>query len=152
MTHFRPQTIRVTKKFRFEMAHALTGHDGPCRNIHGHSYVLSVTISGKPSEDEKDPKHGMVVDFGDLKKIVQDEIVQHFDHTLVLRDTDKKLIQLSDPDQRVIYFPFPPTCELMLSEFHQRLASRLPQHVKLFALRLDETATSFAEWYADDNL
>ena len=64
-------TIRVTKSFTFEMAHALWNYDGPCRNIHGHSYELLVTISGHPITDENSPKLGMVMDFGDLKKIVR---------------------------------------------------------------------------------
>ncbi|MGZ4116332.1 MAG: 6-pyruvoyl trahydropterin synthase family protein, partial [Bacteroidia bacterium] len=61
--------IRVTKEFKFEMAHALLGHDGPCKNIHGHSYQLSVTLKGKPINDPSNPKTGMVVDFIDLKKL-----------------------------------------------------------------------------------
>ena len=77
-------TIRVTKEFRFEMAHALAGHDGPCRNIHGHSYLLSVTLTGTPVNDPASPKNGMVMDFSDLKKIVDSAIVRPFDHALVL--------------------------------------------------------------------
>jgi 6-pyruvoyltetrahydropterin/6-carboxytetrahydropterin synthase len=150
--HFRIPTIRVTKQFRFEMAHALTGHDGPCKNIHGHSYCLSVTISGKPSDNTKDPKYGMVMDFGDLKKIVSKEIVEQFDHVLVLNETDKDLISISRNDMRIIYFPFAPTCEMMLAEFHHRIASKLPAEVRLFSMRLDETATSYAEWHATDNI
>ncbi|CAN5214058.1 6-carboxytetrahydropterin synthase [soil metagenome] len=150
--HFRIPTIRVTKQFRFEMAHALTGHDGPCRNIHGHSYCLSVTISGKPSEDPKDPKNGMVMDFADLKKIVAKEVVEQFDHVLVLNNSDKNLISITRADQKIIYFPFAPTCEMLLAEFHHRISTKLPTHIRLFSIRLDETATSFAEWYADDNL
>ena len=150
--HFRIPTIRITKQFRFEMAHALTGHDGPCKNIHGHSYCLSVTISGKSSEDPKDPKYGMVMDFGDLKKIVAKEVTEQFDHALVLNEKDKDLITISRNDLRVIYFPFAPTCEMMLAEFHHRIAPKLPVGVRLFSMRLDETATSYAEWYADDNI
>lgn len=150
--HLRSQTIRITKQFRFEMAHALTGHDGPCRHIHGHSYCLSVTISGKPEINPADPKSGMVIDFSELKKIVQEKIVNDFDHTLVLNESDKGIISLKQNDQRVIYLPFPPTCELLLSEFHHRIAADFPENCRLFSLRLDETATSFAEWYADDNL
>ncbi len=150
--NFRIPTIRVTKQFRFEMAHALTGHDGPCKNIHGHSYCLSVTISGKPSEDAKNPKSGMVMDFSDLKKIVSKEVVEHFDHVLVLNETDKNLITLNNIDQKIIYFPFAPTCEMMLAEFQHRIVSNLPEEIRLFSMRLDETATSYAEWFADDNL
>ncbi len=64
--------IRVTKEFPFEMAHALWNYDGPCRNVHGHSYRLFVTLSGKPPIDvEGNPKNGMVIDFSDLKSIVK---------------------------------------------------------------------------------
>ena len=146
----RSPTIRVTKQFRFEMAHALTGHDGPCRNIHGHSYCLSVTVSGKPVATASSPKQGMVIDFADLKKIVQEEIVSVFDHALVLNESDKGLV--TESHQRIIYFPWPPTCELLLAEFHHRIAPRLPKEMKLRCLRLDETATSYAEWCEEDNL
>jgi len=46
------------------MAHALYGHDGPCNNIHGHTYHLHITILGSPVEEAGDPKNGMVIDFG----------------------------------------------------------------------------------------
>jgi len=67
--------VRVTKEFRFEMAHALWNYDGKCANIHGHSYILQVTVIGEPISDENSPKYGMLIDFGDLKKIVNDAIV-----------------------------------------------------------------------------
>ena len=60
--------IRVTKEFRFEGAHALTGYDGKCRHIHGHSYRLFVTLKGDIKQVQDHPKSGMVVDFSDLKK------------------------------------------------------------------------------------
>ena len=76
--------IRVTKQFTFDMAHALYGYDGPCKNIHGHTYKLSVTLKGKVIENPNHPKNGMVIDFTDFKRIVADNIVSVFDHSLVL--------------------------------------------------------------------
>ena len=111
--------IRLTKEFSFEAAHALDGYDGPCREIHGHSYRLFVTVKGTPAEDEADPKCGMVMDFGGLKRIVNEEIVSR--------------------------------CENMLADFARRIAARLPEGVALHSLKLHETATSFAEWFAGDN-
>ena len=70
--------IRLTKEFSFEAAHALDGYDGPCREIHGHSYRLFVTVKGCPAAGEGDPKCGMVMDFGVLKRIVNEEIVSHW--------------------------------------------------------------------------
>ncbi len=72
------QLIRVTKEFPFEMAHVLWNYDGPCKNVHGHSYRLFVTLSGYPSDDPLNPKNGMVIDFSDLKKIVKKGDSQHF--------------------------------------------------------------------------
>lgn len=75
--------IRITKQFSFETGHALYGYDGKCRNVHGHSYKLSVTVIGMPIGDNSHVKYGMVIDFSDLKKIVQEEIVDVFDHATV---------------------------------------------------------------------
>ncbi len=63
--------IRISKEFQFEMAHALYGYNGPCKNIHGHSYKLCVCVIGDVIKDETNAKNGMVMDFSDLKKIVQ---------------------------------------------------------------------------------
>ena len=75
--------IRITKQFSFETGHALYGYDGKCKNVHGHSYKLSVTVIGKPIADTKNVKFGMVIDFSDLKAIVKEEIVNVFDHDTV---------------------------------------------------------------------
>ena len=79
--------IRLTKEFSFEMAHTLAGYDGPCREIHGHSYKLFVTVKGEPVADAAEPKYGMVMDFGELKRIVGRLIVDRYDHALVMRAT-----------------------------------------------------------------
>ena len=83
--------IRVTKKFKFETGHALYGHDGKCKNIHGHSYQLEVTVQGKPIADKNNPKYGMVIDFSDLKEIVKKEIVDEFDHATVFNGNSPHL-------------------------------------------------------------
>lgn len=145
--------IRLTKEFSFEAAHALGGYDGPCREIHGHSYRLFVTVKGKPSVLADDPKQGMVIDFGVLKKIVNEEVVARFDHALVLRDTADAALRalLSEQFGNVQTVGYQPTCENMLDDFARRIAARLPEGVMLHALRLHETATSYAEWFAEDN-
>ncbi len=65
--------IRITKQFSFETGHALYGYDGKCKNVHGHSYKLSVTVIGSPITDRSNVKFGMVIDFTDLKKIVKEK-------------------------------------------------------------------------------
>ena len=147
--------IRLTKEFSFESAHALDGYDGLCREIHGHSYRLFVTIVGKPSRCEADPKLGMVMDFGDLKRIVNSEIVERLDHSFVLRNSEQneELKEvLGAKFKKVVLVEYQPTCENMLAEFAERLRRALPASVQLHSLRLHETATSYAEWYAEDNI
>ncbi len=146
--------IRLTKEFSFESAHALDGYDGLCREIHGHSYRLFVTIKGEPISEEGDPKLGMVMDFGDLKRIVNREIVDRLDHSFVLRDSEQNVglrEVLGAKFSKVVLIDYQPTCENMLSDFAARLQSALPTSVELHSLRLHETATSYAEWYNDDN-
>lgn len=146
--------IRLTKEFSFEAAHALEGYDGACREIHGHSYRLFVTVKGTPSERSEDPKCGMVMDFGLLKRIVNEEVVARLDHALVLRATEtaEPLIEaLGRRFGNIVTTSYQPTCENMLADFAARIAPRLPEGVSLHALRLYETATSYAEWAAEDN-
>ena len=145
--------IRVTKEFRFEAAHALKGYDGPCRNIHGHSYELSVTVTGIPETDTSSTKLGMVMDFGDLKRLVKREIIDQYDHALILNDSASKDLVLpqTEPFTKVLPVPFQPTSENFLIDFAVRIGKILPAGVKLHSLRLRETSTSYAEWFAEDN-
>jgi len=145
--------IRLTKRFTFEMAHALMGHDGLCKNIHGHSYVLWVTVIGEPSDENKDPKNGMVMDFSVLSKIVKSQIVEVFDHALVLNNKMPKNISdvFTDNFEKIILVNYQPTCENLIKDFSQRLLSNNSDKVCLFSLKLQETETAFAEWFAQDN-
>lgn len=145
--------IRITKKFKFETAHALMGYDGLCKHIHGHSYELSVTVLGQPIEDESSPKLGMVMDFSELKKIVKEEIVDKMDHSLLLNEKGPKARNLQNTDimfQKVVLVPYQPTSEMMLFDFAKRIKNKLPKNIKLHHMLLHETATSYAEWYAED--
>jgi 6-pyruvoyltetrahydropterin/6-carboxytetrahydropterin synthase len=145
--------IRITKEFSFEMAHALMGYDGPCRNVHGHSYGLKVTITGTPINEPNNPKLGMVMDFGDLKKIVRETVVDVFDHALVLNSAMRASVdgQLTRQFNNVIFLDYQPTSELMVADFAARIRARLPENLKLHSVLLRETGTSYAEWHESDN-
>lgn len=145
--------IRITKEFKFEMAHALKGYDGPCKNIHGHSYRLFVTLIGEPLEDAQSPKNGMVMDYSLLKKLVKETITNQLDHALLLNATtaDEEITTLKNMFSNIVLVPYQPTCENMLCDFASRIKSQLPINVKLHNLRLNETASSYSEWFAEDN-
>lgn len=145
--------IRVTKEFHFEMAHVLWNYDGPCRNVHGHSYRLFVTIAGNPSDDPSNPKNGMVIDFTEIKRIVKKEILGIFDHAVAInRNFDSgKLEKISALMGNVVAVDYQPTCENLVADFAARIARQLPAEISLHSLKLYETATSYAEWFASDN-
>ena len=140
--------IKITKQFSFEMAHALRNYDGLCRNIHGHSYKMDITLAGQPLHDESSPKNGMVMDFGDLKRLVNEEIISLLDHALVLNDkTDTQLIGvLKQNYEKIVTVEFQPTTENLLNFIAAKIQSRLPETVTLSCVRLRETDTSYAEW------
>jgi len=146
--------IRITKQFNFETGHALYGYDGKCRNVHGHSYKLSVTVFGQPITDTAHVKLGMVIDFGDLKKIVKEEIVDQFDHATVFNKNTPHVElakELMDRGHNVILADYQPTSENMVIDFAAKIKARLPENIRLHSLKLQETDTSFAEWFASEN-
>ena len=145
--------IRVTTEFSFEMAHILKDYDGPCRNVHGHSYRLFVTVSGIPVIDKRNPKKGMVIDFNDLKDIVIRKIISQFDHSITISndfDSEKMKI-IAGTFGNAVIVDYQPTCENLVADFAQRLKYELPAGVHLHSLKLYETAKSYAEWVASDN-
>ena len=147
-------TIRITKQFSFETGHALYGYDGKCRNVHGHSYKLFVTVIGKPISEVNHVKLGMVIDFSDLKKIVKDKIVDIFDHATVFNKNTPHVElakELSDRGHNVLLVDYQPTSEMMIIDFAHVINAELPSHIQLHSLKLQETDSSYAEWFASDN-
>ena len=146
--------LRITKQFTFEMAHVLKGYDGPCRNVHGHSYELLVTLSGNPLKDKTSPKYGMVMDYKDLKNIVKENIINRYDHSLVLSSdyNSDSIANLKKEFEKIMVVDYQPTNENLIIEIAGILQKVLPGTVSLHSLKLRETATAYSEWFAEDNL
>ena len=145
------KTIRITKQFKMEMAHALYGYDGLCKNIHGHSYRLWVTLRGPVLDDPGHEKDGMVLDFGLLKRLVKPHIIDKYDHSFVLNaNSSHANIDLS-AFEKVYLLPYQPTSENLVNDFVSIIKNQLPENIELYKVVLSETANSFAEWCLDDN-
>ena len=142
--------LRLTKQFDFQMAHALDGYDGKCRNIHGHNYKLFVTVEspapdniyGNCSLQNDNPKRGMVMDFGDIKRLVEINIIEPFDHAFVVPQNSPFE---NTSGTKLIVLPFQPTSETLLLQIATLLKDKLPSCIRLHSLRLNETDTSSAE-------
>jgi 6-pyruvoyltetrahydropterin/6-carboxytetrahydropterin synthase len=111
-------------------------------------------VIGSPITDSNNVKYGMVIDFGDLKKIVKEEIVDIFDHATVFNQNTPHIelaAELKKRDHHVILVDYQPTSENMVIDFAKKIKDRLPDNINLHSLRLQETETSFAEWFQSDN-
>lgn len=140
--------IRLTKVFHFETAHAIHGYDGKCKNIHGHSYELHVTISGEMPEGDFIPAPGFIVDFKEIKQAGK-EVLQLLDHKIVLSETFIKVHPELQPHENLVIWPYEPTAENILLHIKRIFDRNLPATVKPVHLRLYETKDSYAEWLAD---
>lgn len=137
--------IRLTKEFSFEMAHAIDAYEGKCRELHGHSYRLWVCVEGKKQQND-----GMVLDFHILSTIVKENITENYDHSLMLQKTkeNRDVIEvLKKRFQRLHIVEFIPTTENILQHFALLIKEKLPPTVRLYSLKLQETDSSFAEWF-----
>jgi len=131
--------ITITKRFRFEMGHRLQHHPAQCRNLHGHSYVLEVGVSGEP-----DSKTGMVLDFAELKRAVQ-PIVEEWDHATMLDVADPLVAVLREQETKLVVVQGPPTAESMVHWVAQRVRVIVPDRVVQVHVKLHETADSWVE-------
>lgn len=141
--------VRISKEFMFETAHVLDNHEGKCKNIHGHSYKLVITVMGEPKPHESGSDAGMVIDFSLLKKIVKEEVVDKYDHALVLKD-DSRFKGIEAHNDKTIYVPYHPTCENLLVDMVTSIERQLPHGAQLVYAKLNETATSYSEWFLED--
>jgi 6-pyruvoyltetrahydropterin/6-carboxytetrahydropterin synthase len=148
------EKIRLTKEFHFEMAHALWNYSGSCKSIHGHSYKLFVTVIGYPLDDPAHPQNGMVADFSDMKKWIKNPIVDKFDHSLLISGYAEtgELSKMAQMFDKLVIVDYQPTCENLLIDIVNKIKPQLPQNLALHSVKLYETATSFAEWFAHDNI
>ncbi|MCC6817188.1 MAG: 6-carboxytetrahydropterin synthase [Saprospiraceae bacterium] len=134
--------LSITKIFHFEAAHAISVHPGNCRKIHGHSYSLHISVSS-----EKLNNLNMIMDFFDLKILVQEKVLEDYDHALILK---KSTISIGEfPEVKFIWLDEEPTAEYMILDIKNRLLNFLPEGIKLIRIRLHETRSNYAEWTAD---
>lgn len=141
--------ISVTKIFNFEMAHSLYNYEGPCANVHGHSYILHVTIkSANEGKNELIPP-GFIIDFKKLKKIVNAKVIAILDHKLVLSGEYINSLKPHTTFNNLFQFEMEPTAENLLLFISKELTASLPAEVYLHSLKLFETNNSYAEWFND---
>ncbi|MCS6972882.1 MAG: 6-carboxytetrahydropterin synthase [Cyclobacteriaceae bacterium] len=140
--------LSVTKIFRFEAAHVIHGYPGKCSRIHGHSYELHVTVGFLDPVQGFIPGTGMVMDFADLKKLVNEKVINRLDHKFIVSHAYLSVRKEFSGLEELVVMDAEPTAENLLEWLNREISTVLPQNLKLQHLRLYETKDSFAEWRA----
>lgn len=146
--------VSITKEFSWDMAHLLAGHEGLCKNLHGHTYKMQIEVTRK-TEDVIMTEincQGMVIDFKDLKQLVIDKIVEPLDHAFMYWVNSPEPLEheiaeiLIKNKRKVASVNYRPTSEEMAMNFFDTLSQQfLPLNLELRAVKVWETPTSFAE-------
>jgi len=138
--------LTITRIFQFETAHAIHHYDGACCNIHGHRYQLQVTVQRAKdfpySEEQK-----MIMDFKELKDIVEENIVKNYDHALLVTQAYFDEEMKGTYSGKIEITSYEPTAENILMDIKSVLEKSLPFNVKLHSLRLYETEKNYIEWH-----
>ena len=130
----------VTKTVKFDAAHVLTDHQGLCRNLHGHTYRVDVSVSTEADGD-------MVIDFKELKGVLAEVILDRFDHSFIYNtgsaDESEIAAVVEKHGMRTVAIPFRSTVENLVRMFYNELKGRIPG---LSAVKVWETADNVAEF------
>ncbi|WP_047549855.1 6-carboxytetrahydropterin synthase QueD [Methylotenera sp. G11] len=143
--------MQITTRLEFDSGHRIPNHKSQCRNLHGHRYVLEITLSGDIIKQENASENGMVMDFSDVKAIAKESVVNVWDHAFLVYKNDTEVLNFlnSLPDHKTVVFPTVPTAENMALEAFRILKSKYHDtygnHLKLEKVRLYETPNSWAD-------
>ncbi|KKN20115.1 hypothetical protein LCGC14_0938980 [marine sediment metagenome] len=138
----------IQKDFRFEAAHRLETHDGKCRRLHGHSYRLEIEV-GRGHLYEKSPSKGMVIDFANLSKVVEDYVLKTFDHRFLATEETPDVLLNALHLTEVVRLKIPAsTAEHLARVIGERLleSGSMMQRV-LRRVTVWETENSKATWH-----
>jgi 6-pyruvoyltetrahydropterin/6-carboxytetrahydropterin synthase len=144
-------SMRITRRLEFDAGHRIPNHDSQCRHLHGHRYALEVTLLGDVISSPRDPRHGMVMDFSQVKAIARRKLVDHWDHAFLAWREDRIVLDFlaSLPEHRTVVFDLPPTAEhLAQAAFDVLLLAyegQFGSHLRLNRVRLYETPNCWAD-------
>ena len=143
--------ITITRRLEFDAGHRIPHHDGQCRHLHGHRYAIELTVSGDVLETPGAADDGMLLDFGDIKRLANDHLVSLWDHAFLVAKEDQAVVAFlaSMPNHKTVVLDRVPTVEnlahdafvilepIFAEAFHGRLS--------LASIRLYETPNCWAD-------
>jgi 6-pyruvoyltetrahydropterin/6-carboxytetrahydropterin synthase len=147
------KNIRITRRLEFDAGHRLPNHKSQCRNIHGHRYAIEITLESELVHDEGASDDGMVMDFGDIKTIANERLVNVWDHAFLVwkGDTIMRDFLAMIPGHKTVVLDNVPTAENLVAEAFRILEhayrDRFGKELTLVHVRLYETPNCWADAY-----
>ena len=141
----------VTRRLEFDAGHRIPDHKSQCRHLHGHRYVLEVTLTGIIIEKQGDSANGMVMDFSEIKLLAQRHLVDHWDHAFIVYAGDTKVVEFLDalPDHKTVVLDCIPTAENLADRAFMVLDAvyrdTYGNQLRLERVRLYETPNCWAD-------
>jgi 6-pyruvoyltetrahydropterin/6-carboxytetrahydropterin synthase len=143
--------ITITRKLEFDAGHRIPDHRSQCRNLHGHRYVLEITLAGEVSRESGASDNGMVMDFADVKALANEHLVSVWDHAFLVYEGDTAVRSFLEtmPDHKTVVFDRVPTVENLAAAAFDKLSGVFDTHygrdLRLVRLRLYETPNCWSE-------
>lgn len=143
--------MRITRRLEFDAGHRIPDHRSQCRNLHGHRYVLEVTLEGVTVDEAGSPERGMVMDFADIKALANAHLVDLWDHAFLVYEGDDAVVAFlaTLPDHKTVVVDRIPTVENLAALAFDRLApvydGRYGRELRLVRVRLYETPNCWAD-------
>ena len=148
------QRLTITRRLEFDAGHRIPNHGGQCRHLHGHRYALELTVLGPVHASREQADDGMVIDFGDIKRIALTHLVEPWDHAFLVAKQDTVLVKFLEslPSQKTVILEDAPTVENLVKFAFDILAPVFTTETKgqmvLQAIRLYETPNCWADYRA----
>ena len=146
------QELTITRRLEFDAGHRIPNHGGQCRHLHGHRYAIELTVHGPVHASRGQADDGMVIDFGDIKRIAMTHLVELWDHAFLVAKQDTLLINFLDslPNHKTVVLDDVPTVENLVKFAFDRLApiftAQTQGNLSLFRVRLYETPNCWADY------
>jgi 6-pyruvoyltetrahydropterin/6-carboxytetrahydropterin synthase len=143
--------MQITTRLEFDAGHRIPSHKSQCRNLHGHRYVIEITLSGDVIQNEGASEQGMVMDFSDVKAIARRQVVDVWDHAFLVYRGDTQVLDFLNcmPEHKTVVMESVPTAENMAAEAFRILDASYRDtygnHLRLERVRLYETPNSWAD-------
>jgi 6-pyruvoyltetrahydropterin/6-carboxytetrahydropterin synthase len=143
--------LSITRKLEFDAGHRIPDHRSQCRNLHGHRYVLEITLEGEIVDVEGAPDRGMVMDFADVKSLAVQHLVDRWDHAFLVFEGDTRVREFLDtmPGHKTVVLDRIPTVENLALIAFEILSNVYDAHygvdLRLRRVRLYETPNCWAD-------